>query len=101
MNFTMTTRDGFYFDNKTSKLHSGLKCKGAVDPTSNTANTTNEFDVIVIGAGYAGLTACRDLCVAGKCDVLSTRTNPYARIDRIQCPAHRSQGQNRWQDIHN
>ena len=60
----MTTRDGYYYDNETSTLHTGLKCKGAIEPLTN-IGSKNDFDVIVIGAGYAGLTATRDLCISG------------------------------------
>ncbi|KAB8265990.1 hypothetical protein BDV32DRAFT_143728 [Aspergillus pseudonomiae] len=62
----MATRDGFYFDNGTAALQHGLKCAGAISPPNNiTGKETQPYDVIIVGAGYAGLTACRDLCIAG------------------------------------
>ena len=63
----MATREGLLFDNSSSVLQRGLPCKGAVKPFTNNTDERVEFDVIVVGAGYAGLTACRDLCTAGEC----------------------------------
>lgn len=54
-------------------LQAGLPTLAAVSPPSNvqtrSPDSSNIFDVIVIGAGYAGLTAARDLTVSG-CNVL-------------------------------
>ncbi|KAL4879481.1 hypothetical protein BJY04DRAFT_229033 [Aspergillus karnatakaensis] len=62
----MTTRDGFYLNNDTAAFQQGLKSVGAVSPPTNISKDgTRQYDVIVVGAGYAGLTACRDLCIAG------------------------------------
>ena len=61
------TRDGLFLDNISGELHHGLACIGTIDPVSNVHDgATDSFDVAVVGAGYAGLTACRDLCLAGK-----------------------------------
>jgi hypothetical protein len=43
-------------------IQKGLESIGAIRPTSNLAGKqTTSFDVVVIGAGYAGLIAARDL----------------------------------------
>lgn len=45
----------------------GLPCAGVVHPLSDIkGQAENNFDVIVIGAGYCGLTAARDLCLDGE-----------------------------------
>ena len=64
----MATEDGFPLDNATRTHHQGLRCVGAINPASNiTRKRSCVYDMIAIGAGYAGLTACRDLCTAGEC----------------------------------
>lgn len=45
----------------------GLPCDGAITPASNMAQGASKtFDAIIIGAGFTGLTAARDLTLAGK-----------------------------------
>ncbi|CAI6088525.1 unnamed protein product [Clonostachys chloroleuca] len=62
----MTTRDGFYLQNDNDLLQKGLRCAGAINPPTNVGGKRSRvYDVIVVGAGYSGLTACRDLCIAG------------------------------------
>lgn len=60
----MTSKDGFSWT-KTDGLRPGIPCIGAIQPPSNVESSESEFDVIVVGAGYAGLTAARDTSVAG------------------------------------
>ncbi|KAM3505970.1 hypothetical protein MY11210_007745 [Beauveria gryllotalpidicola] len=60
----MTSKDGFSWT-KADGLRPGIPCIGAIQPPSNIKSTDTEFDVIVVGAGYAGLTAARDTSVAG------------------------------------
>jgi NADPH-dependent 2,4-dienoyl-CoA reductase/sulfur reductase-like enzyme len=49
----------------------GVKCAGVISPLNKFGGEeTKLYDVIVVGAGYAGLTACRDLCIAGKLFVI-------------------------------
>lgn len=63
----MTTRDGFYLQNDNDLLQKGLRCAGAINPPTNVGGKRlRVYDVIVVGAGYSGLTACRDLCIAGR-----------------------------------
>ncbi|KAJ4177001.1 hypothetical protein NW767_015260 [Fusarium falciforme] len=61
----MTTNEGFRY-RPGHGLERGMKCQAAINPLRNIpAKVADVFDVIVLGAGYAGLTACRDLCTAG------------------------------------
>ncbi|OTB16370.1 hypothetical protein K445DRAFT_74826 [Daldinia sp. EC12] len=63
---THTTRDGFHWT-KEGGLTAGVPSVGAVQPPSNLTSTDRKdpYDVAIIGAGYAGLTAARDLSTAG------------------------------------
>ena len=56
---TYTTQDG---------LVAGLHTYGVIQPESTVlhASDDHEWEAIVIGAGYAGLVAARDLVKAGK-----------------------------------
>lgn len=62
----MTSRDGFQWT-KDGGLVKGVPSIGVIEPSTNISHSSPaKFDVIVIGAGYAGLTAVRDATVAGK-----------------------------------
>lgn len=61
------TRDGHLWTQATG-LRSGLPSVGVIKPPSNRPSD-RVHDVVVVGAGYAGLTAVRDLTIAGH-DVL-------------------------------
>lgn len=62
----MTSRDGFQWT-KDGGLVQGVPSLGVIEPSTNIdSNSPTKFDVIVVGAGYAGLTAVRDATVAGK-----------------------------------
>lgn len=64
----LPSREGYQWTQKDG-LRSGLATMGVVKPASNidvSAVTQDAlFDAVVIGAGYAGLTAARDLTFAG------------------------------------
>ncbi|PYH31597.1 monoamine oxidase [Aspergillus neoniger CBS 115656] len=62
----MTSRDGFQWTPE-SGLTQGVPSLGVISPPTNIkdANKDGPWDVIVIGGGYCGLTATRDLTVAG------------------------------------
>ncbi|GAO16497.1 uncharacterized protein UV8b_06986 [Ustilaginoidea virens] len=59
----MASRDGYSWT-KATGLRAGVPCLGAIQPSSNVGDDAH-FDVIVIGAGYCGLTAARDASLAG------------------------------------
>jgi NADPH-dependent 2,4-dienoyl-CoA reductase/sulfur reductase-like enzyme len=62
----MTSRDGFQWTPETG-LAQGVPSTGVISPFTNISSTSAPRDVIVVGAGYSGLTAARDLTVAGMC----------------------------------
>lgn len=60
----MSTADGFqYFPS--GGLKTGLPTEAVVSPTERNARRDKIYDVIVVGAGYAGLVACRELASRG------------------------------------
>lgn len=64
----MATREG-YLCKRNGAFQQGLQCSATIRPRTNIpASNSDIFDVVVLGAGYAGLTACRDLSVAGTCN---------------------------------
>lgn len=58
------SRDGVQWS-KQSSLEKGVPSMGAVRPLSNVQSSETIYDVVVVGAGYAGLTAARDLTTSG------------------------------------
>jgi len=65
----MTSRDGFQWT-QSQGLKRGVPCVGVIQPDNNLAKSTiTTYDVIVIGAGYCGLTACRDAALSGKSEL--------------------------------
>lgn len=57
------SRDGYQWTQSTGLIQ-GVPTLGLIQPSTHfTRNKT--YDVIVIGGGYAGLTTCRDLALAG------------------------------------
>ncbi|KAH8722361.1 hypothetical protein GQ44DRAFT_711950 [Phaeosphaeriaceae sp. PMI808] len=63
MNVAPISSEGYRYDVNKDAIVVGLPTK-AVKPSS--PNTTSSYDVIVIGAGFTGLAAARDLSMAGK-----------------------------------
>ncbi|XXG97045.1 hypothetical protein Hte_003339 [Hypoxylon texense] len=62
-----TTREGYQWT-KADGVTAGLPSISVIQPSSNLKPGTQEdlYDAAIIGAGYAGLTAARDLALAGK-----------------------------------
>ncbi|KAL6694233.1 amine oxidase [Trichoderma pleuroticola] len=60
----MTSKDGYSWT-KTQGLRAGVPSIGVIEPPSNVQSADTVYDVIVVGAGYCGLTAARDASVAG------------------------------------
>ncbi|KAJ5280537.1 hypothetical protein N7478_005909 [Penicillium angulare] len=65
----MTSRDGFHWTPQTG-LAQGVPSIGVISPPTNISSSNGSWDVVVVGAGYSGLTATRDLCVAEGLKVL-------------------------------
>lgn len=59
--------DGYLY-NRTDGLTSGLHTYGVIQPETciHTLPDRNVWDAIVVGAGYTGLIAARDLVKAGE-----------------------------------
>ncbi|KAJ5425782.1 hypothetical protein N7465_000852 [Penicillium sp. CMV-2018d] len=60
----MTSRDGFQWTPETG-LAQGVPSIGVISPPTRISTSSATYDVIVVGGGYAGLTATRDLTIAG------------------------------------
>lgn len=60
------THEGFQWT-PVSGLQAGLPCEGVIEPAQHIDGRTKSFDAIIVGAGYTGLTAARDLTVSGTC----------------------------------
>lgn len=60
----MTSQDGYQWTEK-SGLVKGVPSIGVITPKQKIQDSTKPFDVIVVGAGYSGLTAARDAAVSG------------------------------------
>ena len=60
----MSSKDGYSWT-ESQGLKAGVPTIGAISPPSNLKDTETKYDVIVVGAGYCGLTAARDASIAG------------------------------------
>lgn len=72
----MTTRDGYQWT-ESAGLNTGVPSIGAIQLSSNLSREKGDFDVIVIGGGYCGLTASRDAATCGEFDYAFARF-PYS-----------------------
>jgi NADPH-dependent 2,4-dienoyl-CoA reductase/sulfur reductase-like enzyme len=61
----MTSKDGYCWT-ESSGLKAGIPSIGVIQPPTNFKDGNQTYDVIVVGAGYTGLTASRDAALAGK-----------------------------------
>lgn len=58
------TSDGYLWTTSSGILKGNLDCEGVIHPSrSSQTSQSILYDVIVIGAGYAGLAAARDLSI--------------------------------------
>jgi len=60
----MTSRDGYCWTPEEG-LKAGVPSLGVVSPASNISSSEVLYDVVVVGAGYCGLTAARNAAIAG------------------------------------
>lgn len=58
------SRDGFQWT-ESQGLQAGIPSTGVIKPDSNIQSSQRVYDVVIIGAGYIGLTAARDLTISG------------------------------------
>jgi hypothetical protein len=61
---TKSTHEGYHCKTG-SPLVQGIPCRGVVWPDQKLVCKSEHHDAIIIGAGYAGLTAARDLTTQG------------------------------------
>ncbi|KAH8698948.1 amine oxidase [Talaromyces proteolyticus] len=59
-----TTADGYSWTEAHGTKKGGFKCRGVVFPPERRSSNSTVYDTIVIGAGYAGLAAARDLATS-------------------------------------
>lgn len=60
----MTSRDGYQWT-ESSGLVKGVPSIGVIQPPTNIEDEQTIYDVVVVGAGYCGLTAARDAALSG------------------------------------
>ncbi|RFU34432.1 hypothetical protein B7463_g1955, partial [Scytalidium lignicola] len=60
----MTSRDGYSWT-ESKGLKAGVPSIGVIQPPSNLKSSSTVFDVVIVGAGYCGLTAARDATLSG------------------------------------
>lgn len=62
---TPKTRDGHVWEPQTG-FKTGIESDAVISPARALNNANKVYDVVVIGAGYAGLAAARDLSLLSK-----------------------------------
>lgn len=60
----MTSREGYQWT-EISGLVKGVPSIGVIQPPTDINDQQTTYDVIVVGAGYCGLTAARDAALSG------------------------------------
>jgi hypothetical protein len=63
-NRNMTSRDGYVWT-PSAGLQAGVPSLGVIKPITNVSSSEVLYDVIVVGAGYCGLTAARNAAAEG------------------------------------
>ena len=74
------TAEGYIWSREGGLKHGGFACEGAVVPPVNVKSSKETvYDVLIVGGGYAGLVAARDLTTAGQsscvCCTTASRIN--------------------------
>lgn len=59
------TRDGHVWT-PSSGMQAGIESDAVISPSRSVPSATKTYDTIIIGAGYAGLSAARDLALLSK-----------------------------------
>lgn len=60
----MTSKDGYSWT-EAQGLKAGIPTIGLIQPPTNVKDQQATYDVVIVGAGYTGLTAARDATLAG------------------------------------
>ncbi|CAH0055931.1 unnamed protein product [Clonostachys solani] len=61
------TSDGYAWTSSAGLQHGEFACDGVINPPRNLkAPPGHVYDIVIVGGGYAGLSAARDLTVAGR-----------------------------------
>lgn len=107
MPYQKKTTDGYSWTRATGVRRGGLHCRGVVEPREkNTVPAGHIYDAIVIGAGYAGLMAAREMTDRGRQTQLGLRRQDFCvkdsclTINRADCPFTRSPRPSGWTHIH-
>ena len=81
-----TSRDGYQWT-EAEGLVKGVPTIGLIQPPSNLKDTNDFYDVIVVGAGYCGLTAARDAALTGMVNMLATDCHlaDHAQVSKCCC----------------
>ncbi len=61
----MTSKDGYQWTEQDG-LQKGVPTIGLIEPSEMIQDNSQIFDAIIVGSGYAALTAARDLTTSGK-----------------------------------
>lgn len=60
----MASKDGYSWT-EAQGLKAGIPTIGLIQPPTNVKGQQTTYDVVIVGAGYTGLTAARDTTLAG------------------------------------